>query len=200
MEHVTSDLHFGHENIIRFCNRPFKTAAEMDEAIRTTWNNKVAPGDTTYILGDITFDKKHRDVDELCNLFASLNGNKVVVLGNHDLPLAQQLHAVHRRSRERHGHLIGLLRVTDYLEVRHEGKKICMFHYPMYEWNGSHRGSVHFHGHCHGNRTNLPGRILDVGIDAHPSFSLWTLPEAIAAAEENYEKTKENVKPHQNGY
>ena len=42
-----------------------------------------------------------------------------------------------------------------------------MFHYPIYEWDQMHRGSVHFHGHLHGNNNGMPGsRALDVGYDA----------------------------------
>lgn len=50
MMFFTSDLHLGHRNIIRLCNRPFATIEEMDEALIRNWNAKVTNGDTIYIL------------------------------------------------------------------------------------------------------------------------------------------------------
>ena len=47
----TADTHFGHNNVIRFCDRPFSSAAEMDEVMIRNWNARVTGGDTVYILG-----------------------------------------------------------------------------------------------------------------------------------------------------
>ena len=52
MTYFTSDLHFGHENILRFDKRPFSSIKEHDEELIKRWNAKVKPGDTVYILGD----------------------------------------------------------------------------------------------------------------------------------------------------
>ena len=49
----TSDLHLGHENCIRLCNRPFSSIEEMDETLMENWNHKVTGTDTVYILGDL---------------------------------------------------------------------------------------------------------------------------------------------------
>ena len=49
----TSDLHFGHENAIRFDNRPFKSIEEMDTELIRRWNEKVGKGDLVYVLGDM---------------------------------------------------------------------------------------------------------------------------------------------------
>ena len=57
MVYFTADTHFGHENVIRFCDRPFSTADEMDEAMIANWNGRVKGNDTVYvyILGDMFF-------------------------------------------------------------------------------------------------------------------------------------------------
>jgi calcineurin-like phosphoesterase family protein len=52
----TADHHFGHENIIKFCNRPFASAQEMDEAMIERWNSVVKPDDKVYHLGDFTLN------------------------------------------------------------------------------------------------------------------------------------------------
>ena len=48
----TSDTHFNHANIIRFCNRPFKDVSHMNEAIISNWNRVVGPEDIVFHLGD----------------------------------------------------------------------------------------------------------------------------------------------------
>lgn len=194
MEYVTSDLHFGHANIIKYCNRPYTTSTEMDDDLVRIWNDQVTPEDITYIVGDLTMDKNHSKIDGVLeSLLSRLNGNKVFILGNHDKHIEHKLNALMTRRKA------GVWNVVPYYEMRHNGRKVVMFHYPMVEWNGSHRDTVLLFGHCHGGRPDLPGRLLDVGIDAHPEFKLWTLEEAIAAADANYEKTKETFVSHQTG-
>ena len=78
---VIADLHFGHENIIKYCNRPFKDVTHMNETIIANWNNKVSSGDLVYILGD--FSMKF-DMEKTKNLLNRLNGRKVLIMGNHD--------------------------------------------------------------------------------------------------------------------
>ena len=53
MIYFIADTHFGHENVIRFCSRPFSCAAEMDEALIENWNRRVRGHDTVYIVGDM---------------------------------------------------------------------------------------------------------------------------------------------------
>ena len=191
---VTSDWHFGHKNIIKYCNRPFESVEQMDSALIEIWNSQVGSEDLVYFLGDFTFNRDHSKTDgALVSLLERLNGKKAFVLGNHDNHLEARLRAAMYRQNG------GVWNVTPYHEVRHNGRRVVMFHYPITEWNGSHRDTVHLHGHCHGSRKDLPGRLLDVGIDAHPEFKLWTLDEAIAAADANFENTKTRFVMHQTG-
>jgi calcineurin-like phosphoesterase family protein len=71
----TSDTHFGHQNIIDFCDRPWRTADEMNEALIERWNRLVGPNDTIYHLGD--FAMKIRD-DEIRAIVRRLNGHKIL--------------------------------------------------------------------------------------------------------------------------
>jgi len=151
---VTSDLHFGHENIIRFCpntRAQFANAAAMDLAIMQAWSDSVEDSDTVYILGDVSFHRAPRTVE----ILTSLRGTKILVEGNHDQhnlrdPKFRQCFA----------------EIHKYLEIKHAGQTICMFHYPIFEWNRCHYGSIMLHGHTHGTRAGVEGRILDVGYDA----------------------------------
>lgn len=64
----TSDLHLGHENCIRLCNRPFSSIEEMDETLIENWNRKITGKDTVYILGDLMPSPSQRCVHYSGNL------------------------------------------------------------------------------------------------------------------------------------
>ncbi len=138
----TSDTHFGHANIIRFCNRPFESADAMNEALIARWNDRVAPDDTVWHLGDFSW----RDPRPY---LSRLNGHKNLVIGNHE-PMAS-VHA-------------GWSSVQSYKELTVDGAFIILCHYGLRVWNQSRRGALHFYGHSHGR---LPGdsQSCDVGVD-----------------------------------
>lgn len=93
MEYFIADTHFQHDNIIGYCDRPFANANEMDEYMIEQWNSVVKPGDTVYHVGDFCFAKesdypelsgKERHVKTMAKFVARLNGNIVLIRGNHD--------------------------------------------------------------------------------------------------------------------
>ena len=77
---ITSDHHFGHANIIKHCNRPFKNVQEMDHILKENWNKTIKPADIVYFLGDITKSKKN----SIDYWLSKLNGNILFIRGNHD--------------------------------------------------------------------------------------------------------------------
>lgn len=79
---VISDTHFGHDNIIGYCNRPFKTTTLMNWAIRDNWNSVVKPEDKVYHLGDVYMGWNEKE--NVIDFLKSLNGKKRLILGNHD--------------------------------------------------------------------------------------------------------------------
>lgn len=76
----TSDLHFGHVGVIRYCNRPFQTLEEMHAALITRWNECVRDDDLIYVLGDLAL-MPFRDFEPIAK---QLNGRKILIKGNHD--------------------------------------------------------------------------------------------------------------------
>lgn len=77
---VTADLHFSDINIIKYENRPFASADDMNKAIIENWNAVVKADDKIFVLGDVSFD-----IEEKTKEFISkLNGHKVLIMGNHD--------------------------------------------------------------------------------------------------------------------
>lgn len=139
----TSDQHFGHDNIIKYCNRTFKTTNEMEDVLVKNWNSVVEKSDFVYVLGDFCWKKSECD-----RIKRRLNGNKLFFRGNHDnYPdnwLVMQTHEVKRPHR------------------------IWLSHYPHLEWPASYHGSWHLHGHCHGNLPENPNSfIYDVGVDSN---------------------------------
>lgn len=88
---LISDLHLNHENIIRYCKRPFHTKKEMNEVLVNNWNNTVRASDLIFFLGDLAFGTNSRSIDYWLD---KLNGKKVFIRGNHDTqPFTKALEA-----------------------------------------------------------------------------------------------------------
>ena len=86
----TSDYHLGHENVIKYCNRPFKSLDEMNNTIINNHNSRVKKEDTVYFVGDFCFKnglngKKGEGMPIKADEWKSkLNGNIIFIKGNHD--------------------------------------------------------------------------------------------------------------------
>ena len=78
----TADTHFGHKNIIKYCNRPFKDLKEMNATLIKNWNERVSPNDIVIVLGDFAWEKDYSKIKE--RYLDKLNGNILIVRGNHD--------------------------------------------------------------------------------------------------------------------
>jgi calcineurin-like phosphoesterase family protein len=76
----TSDLHFNHENIIKYCSRPFESLGAMNDSIIERWNETVKDEDTVYVVGDVFLG----DAGAGARLVRKLRGKKVLIKGNHD--------------------------------------------------------------------------------------------------------------------
>ena len=161
----TSDTHFFHANIIRFCNRPFNNVEEMNEVLIENWNKVVEPDDVVWHLGDFSYN--HRLADNEI-IFDQLNGRKNLIIGNHDKRAVTDLKwdSIH-----------------SYYELRGHGgiDTIVLFHYPMRSWNKAFHGSFHLYGHCHATIPDF-NNSCDVGVDA---FNFYPV---------NIETIKERVK------
>lgn len=81
MRYIISDTHFGHENLIDYCDRPFANAGEMNDAMFDKWQATVGRSDTVIHLGDVTHHPEPRPADAWLN---NLSGQVMLVRGNHD--------------------------------------------------------------------------------------------------------------------
>jgi len=147
-----SDTHFGHANIIKYSNRPFKDVADMNAQMVDNWNKIVKPGDTVWHLGDVAF----MPFSDFNPLLHSTNGNWNIILGNHDKLITQNVREFIREGK--------IQSVQSYKELKIAGQNIVLFHYGQRVWNRSHHGAIMLYGHSHGS---LPpfGRSVDVGVD-----------------------------------
>lgn len=144
MIYFISDLHFGHNNIIRLCGRPFSTVEEMDEALIANWNARVGANDTVYVVGDIVWDKRR-----VPDYLTRLSGHKILIRGNHDagwrkFPVNQTFFDE-----------IHLL-----CETKLDGSPVTLCHYPMLEWKDSRKADPDktgylIYGHIHNNIEEL---------------------------------------------
>lgn len=161
----TSDPHFCHANIIKYCNRPFDSVEKMNQFLIDSWNNVVGKDDVIFCLGDFILNANSKTVDQIVN---SLNGTKYLIVGNHE---KSTLGSSYLRSLWKDIHDITEIFVEDD-EITYGEQHIVMCHYPMIAWNASHRGSWQLFGHVHGGLSNKgivkhsPNQ-LDVGVDCH---------------------------------
>lgn len=127
-----SDLHFSHNNVLAFDNRPFKTVEEMDTELIRRWNSVVEPGDVVYVLGDMFWvpPAKARPIME------QLNGQKFLVKGNHD-----------RWHDSKFDKLF--VKIDEYMEVDDGERKVVLCHYPIPCFKNHFYGWVHLYGHVH---------------------------------------------------
>ena len=112
MIYFTADLHLGHRGIIAMKNRPFRTVEEMNRALIMNFNAVVSRRDTVYILGDICH---HLDVESCNGLIRRLNGEKILLSGNHDKQYDSSLFA----------------EIRDFMTVSLNGVSFSLMHYPM---------------------------------------------------------------------
>lgn len=163
----TSDLHFSHKNIAKFCPafRPVMNhLEELDEFMIARWNETVSPEDVVYNLGDVSFAREFRQVE---SVLYRLNGTHHLIYGNHDQEIRQHIERL--KNTPKHDGLPMLSSAQDYLKMKLPkiNNTLILFHYPIHEWDGCHKGWYHLHGHIHDRVTEIQGRILNVGWDLH---------------------------------
>ena len=136
---LVSDTHFGHAGVCRFMRedgvtklRPWNDPAEMDEAMVKAWNERVRPTDKVYHLGDVVINRK------ALGIMRRLNGDKVLIRGNHDI-FKDDDYRQHFRE----------------LRAYHVMNGMILSHIPIHS-DSLGRFGVNIHGHLHANRVMRP--------------------------------------------
>ena len=139
---LVSDTHFGHAGVCRFTRndgvtklRPWNDPAEMDEAMVAAWNARVRPTDKVYHLGDVVINRKS------LSILSRLNGDKVLIRGNHDI-FRDEDYAPYFRS----------------IRAYHVMDGMILSHIPVHEASLGRFG-VNIHGHLHANRVMRARRV-----------------------------------------
>lgn len=169
MYFFTADEHYGHRNILKYCNRPFNSVDEMDAEIISNHNEVVKNGDIVVHVGDFTLAK---------NQFAQkiveqLNGEHIFIEGSHDKWMKLQYAQIWQRTIEK--------------------QPIIACHYAMRVWPRSHYNSWLVYGHSHGG---LPpeGKSWDVGVDNNDFYpvSFDQLKEIMDKRPDNFNLVKKH--------
>lgn len=149
---LTSDTHFGHAGVCKFTEsdgvtkiRPWTDPAEMDEEMIKRWNDRVRPNDKVYHLGDVVINRKS------LSTLARLNGDKVLIRGNHDIFRDEEYRVYFRE-----------------LRAYHVMNGMILSHIPVHEASLGRFG-VNIHGHLHTNRVKKAR-----GIDAKTGATLYS--------------------------
>ena len=156
----TSDTHFNHANIIKFCNRPFKDVEQMNDVMIANWNSVIGKDDTVFHLGDFCLGS----AAEWTKILDRLNGKIYLIMGNHDLKNIRQ------------GFISRFEHVAMQMRIEIGKKRIYLCHYPFLCFEGGYKDGVwQLFGHVHTRRSNSgidAGRLqylyptqYDVGVD-----------------------------------
>lgn len=142
----TADEHYNHTNILRYCDRPFSSIAEMNEELISRHNAVVGKNDYIIHAGDFFLGDKN----DIAIIIKSLKGNHIFLKGSHDrwLQNAEQIWS----------------KVI-------AGQKIVVSHYCLRTWDASHYNSWHLFGHSHGKLEPL-GKSWDIGVDNNNFYPL----------------------------
>jgi len=163
----TADTHFCHNNIIYSCNRPFKDVHEMNEEMINKWNSYITNRDEIYILGDFIYKGKAAEANDI---LSRLKGKKYLIKGNHERYLEYPKFDIRYFEWVKNYYILNL----------EGGTKVILFHYPIFNWDSAHHGSIHLYGHVHNNglkhpdygeKLNLLGpRAINVGVDVNDFY------------------------------
>jgi len=159
----TSDPHFNHANIIKYCKRPFDNVEVMNEVLIDNWNMVVGEDDLIICCGDFSLGSSNSAV----NVLNKLNGHKLLIRGNHEKSVLNSREAMDFFD----GGVYDLLEITVLDEEVSDGfQDIILCHYPMVVWDKSHRGSWQLFGHVHGmldGDKRLSPNQMDIGVDSN---------------------------------
>ncbi len=145
MIYYTSDLQLGDQRIFDLCSRPFNSLDDLETKLIKKWNDKVTANDIVYILGDISGE----DLKHALELINSLNGQKHLILGNHDINHIAQI----KKS--------GIFASISTLKfINDENRKVCLCHYPIMDWSCGSEMIYHVYGHIH-NKTIKQGVLYE---------------------------------------
>ena len=174
MKWFTSDLHLGHENIIKYANRPIDNVSHMNEMLIHNFNSLVFPDDTTYFMGDVVMGPRRENL----KMVSRLNGRKILILGNHDYPFDKPTwNGDYINAGFNEIHMLLQLKDPEFDGV---GGSIRMQHFPVLEagvqdseeevrYSGFRLHSndhLHLSGHTHLKEKIAAPKNIHVGVDA----------------------------------
>jgi len=142
----SADWHNLHDNIRRYCERPFPNVNIQKEELLDNHNSLVKPGDVVNFLGDIAMTE-----EGAISALENMNGQINFIVGNHDFKFISTIRKYCKV-------------VIPLMDIKINGQKITLCHYAMRVWNCSHYGAWNFHGHSHGSLPPI-GLQYDVGVD-----------------------------------
>lgn len=172
MDFITSDIHIGHTNIIKFCpdtrkrflapqgDPDYLLSVLNDPSTSLRTAQAILHNASSYMTSEIIREWNENvspedtvyilgDVffmnkHDAVDVINRLNGKLILIQGNHDSKIVS-----YNKFRER------FHQIHQYLEINLNGTKVCMMHYPIKSWNGMYRGSVHLHGHLHQHNSGM---------------------------------------------
>ena len=162
----TSDTHFGHKNIITYCNRPFPDVVAMNQGLVDRWNAVVGEQDSVWVLGDVVWGS----VSSAAPWLSQLKGQKNLIPGNHDSVWAGHKHP----SKPGEWKQFGFRVMKGNERIVYPDFKVTACHFPYVtahytderydQYKPRDKGEWLLHGHVH-DAWYVQGRQINVGVD-----------------------------------
>ena len=132
-----ADNHFGDERVMRLAKRPFRSVNDMNDTMISLWNKKVGVADVVYVVGDFAIDSQ-----VAIKTLEQLNGQKILIWGNHDVYLDEQAIQYFEST-------------STICTIKDGAYSVTLCHYPLLSYENSVYGGYHVFGHIHNNPQDI---------------------------------------------
>lgn len=182
-----ADEHYGHNNIIKFCNRPYENTDAMQYDLIFRHNDLVGLNDHVYHIGDMFW--RTLPLYRATAIVDKLHGIHYYIRGNHEEMFEKEDNGYMFRNR--------FVWIKERARIKPAGGPkagIVLDHFAGRVWDQSDKGSWQLYGHTHGELPEDDSLLsMDVGVDARRAYRPISLTEVRQYMEIKMDKMRRRI-------